>query len=125
MAREHAKIDMRDAEIAHGRTHRVDRHARQAHVLRDREVGNDGGVLVDGDDAGLARLGRRTKQRRLSAQSHLAGIGGKDAGDDLDQRRLAGAVGAHQRMNFARQYFEIGRTQRGHGPEGLGDATNA
>ncbi len=39
-------------------------------------------------------------------------IAGIDAGEDLHQRRLAGAVLAHQRVNFARTQIEADVRQR-------------
>ena len=43
-----------------------------------------------------------------------AGIGRVGAGDDVDQRRLAGAVLAEQHMNFAAPQIEIDAFQRDH-----------
>ena len=43
-----------------------ERHARKAHVLRDRQIRHDRRILVDGDDAGAARLGGRAKGHDLS-----------------------------------------------------------
>ena len=38
---------------------------------------------------------------RLAADEDASGIRPDRAGQDLDQGRLAGAIGAHQRMHFA------------------------
>ena len=124
IARHGLEIDALDAEIAHRRLDLVERDAGEPHVLRDRQVGNDGGILIDGHDAGLARLGRRAKSHRLPGEHHLARIGGKHAGDDLDQRALARAVRAHERMSFAGAHFEVGRAQRPDRSERLRDAAN-
>ena len=45
-----------------------------------------------------------------------------DAGEDLDQRRLAGAVLADQRRHFARPQRETDIVQRAHAGKALGDA---
>ena len=48
-----------------------------------------------------------------------AGIGGVVAGERLDQRRLAGAVLAHERMDLSGLDLERRVDQRARGPEGL------
>ena len=49
-------------------------------------------------------------------------VGADRAGKDLHQRRLAGAVGAHQRMHFAAPHRQRGVAERGDGAVVLGDA---
>ena len=44
------------------------------------------------------------------------------AGDDLDQRRFAGAVLAEQRMDLARAHVEVDVLERSDAGERLGDA---
>ena len=124
IARHGREINALDAEIAHRRLDLVGRDAREAHVLRDRQVGNDRGILVDRHDAGSARFGGRSKGDLLPGEGHLALIRREHAGDDLDERALARAVCAHERMGFARAHFEVRRTQRSHRSEGLRDAAN-
>ena len=41
------------------------------------------------------------KRDLLAVEQHPPAVGPVEAGDDLDQRRLAGAVLAHQRMDLA------------------------
>ena len=108
IARHGLEIDPLDAEIAHRRLDLFGRDARETHVLRDRQVGNDCGILVDGHDAGSARFGRRSKGDLLPGEGHFALIRREHAGDDLDERALARAVRAHERMRFARAHFEVG-----------------
>ena len=88
----------------------------------DVEIGDQRRLLVDRNQPGAARLGGRVHVARLAADQDAAGGRPDRAGEDLDQRRLAGAVGAHQRMHLARQHRERRVAQRRHGAVGLGDA---
>ena len=71
-------------------------------VRDDVDVGAEREVLVDGLDAGRLGLGRRReaaarRRRRRCGPT----VGALSAGDDLDQRRLAGAVVAEKRDHLA------------------------
>ena len=57
-----------------------------------------------------------------SREAHAAGIGLDHAGDDLDQRRLAGAVLAEHRMDLAALAGEVDALERAHAAIALGDA---
>ena len=60
------------------------------HVLADREVRAEVDLLVDGADAGGLRVGRACENAlRLAADDDRAGVDRVDAGERLDQRRLA------------------------------------
>ena len=59
------------------------------------------------------------EDHRLAAKAHLAPVGREDAGEDLDQRRLAGAVVAEKRQDAARIGLQRHVDQRGGGAEGL------
>ncbi len=61
-------------------------------VLGDRQVGEERRLLVDDRDAGLLGVGGRGEVDGLAAQLEDPGVAAVDTGDDLDQRRLAGAV---------------------------------
>ena len=50
-----------------------------------------------------------------------AAVGPDGAGQDLDEGALAGAVGAHERMDLARAHGQRGRLQRDDGAVGLRD----
>ena len=85
-------------------------------ILRQREV------LVDRLDAerfGVARSSGSTTG--LPANADLAAVGGEDAGEDLDQRRLAGAVVAEQAEHLARAQIEAHVLDRMDAAEGLDD----
>jgi hypothetical protein len=71
-----------------------------------------------------ARLRRRAEGARLAGERDGSAVGGKHAGENLDQRALAGAVGAHQRMDFAGAHAERGRAQGDDRPEILGDVAD-
>jgi hypothetical protein len=64
----------------------------------------------------------RGRQRRLAVDGDLAFVGLVDAGQDLDQRRLAGAVLADERRHLARIELERDLVQRRTPGKRLGDA---
>ena len=70
-------------------------------VLRDREIGEDHRLLVDGRDAEPLRVLGRGDADRLTVDADLAGVLLLDAGHDLDQGRLAGAVFAEEGVDLA------------------------
>ena len=57
------------------------------------------------------------KWRAMPSTSTLALIGPVHAAEDADQCRFAGAVLAHQRVDFARQHVEIDVIERARGAE--------
>ena len=86
--------------------------AAEKQVVGDRQRRRQSEVLVDGLDAGVARLDRRAEMHRLAVHQHLAGIGDDRAGEHLDQRRLAGAVVADDAEDLVRPEVEIGMVER-------------
>ncbi len=77
-------------------------------VLADREVRAEVDLLVDGRDA--RRSGRRRsllKMRGSPLDRDRPGVDRVDAGEGLDERRLAGAVLAHERVHLARPEGEV------------------
>ena len=64
----------------------------------------------------------RWKCDRVAVEADLAMAGAEIAGDDLDQRRLAGAVVAHQADHLAREDLHIDAMQRADRAELLADA---
>src|SRR5439155_3821587 len=79
--------------------------ARGVEVLREREV------LVDGLDAELARLAWVRDGDGSAVDRDLAGVGLVDAGENLDQRRLAGPVVADERVHLVRPEREVALAQ--------------
>ena len=72
-------------------------------VLRHRHGRHEVDFLIDGADAERPRLARRIDLDRLAVEADLAFVATQRAGQNLDQRRLSGAVLAHQGVNFASQ----------------------
>ena len=58
-------------------------------------------LLMDDADAGGDRLARAREMDRLAVEAQGSRVRPVDAGDDLDQRRLAGAVLAEKRVDRA------------------------
>ena len=71
-------------------------------VLADREARDKVALLMHGADAGGDRVARRSEPDLLAVDQQAPVIGPIKAGHDLDQRRLACAVLANQRVDFAR-----------------------
>jgi hypothetical protein len=61
--------------------------------------------------------------RKDGAAEHaqLAAIGPDQADDGANEGRLAGAVGAEQRVDHAGRYAEVDAVKGGHGAEALAD----
>ncbi len=83
-------------------------------VVREREV------LVDGLDAVGARLARRAERDGIAVDQDLAARRAHDAREDLDQRRLACAVVADDRVHLAGAQVEADAAQGDDAPEALG-----
>ena len=81
----------------------------------DAEVREAQHLLVDHADAVLdaPRAGSRTRTAGRASGSRR--VGPDDAGEDLEQRGLAGAVLADQRVRFALGDVEADAAQRVHG----------
>ena len=107
--------------VAH-EAERVERLAPDPDVLGDRHEAHQVEFLMDHGDAVLQRVERRLQADFLALEAEGAGIGRVDAGDDLHQRRFAGAVLAHQRMDMAALQAEGNVVERQHAGEGLADA---
>ena len=90
-------------------------------VLGDRQVGKQRRLLVDGGDAERARQRRRHVRHVTSRHRQAARIGPLGAGHDLDQRRLAGAVLADDRVHLARLQIERDVAERADPFERFGD----
>ena len=69
-------------------------------------------MLVDAGDAAADHLLRIAERRGLAGDLDRAARRRDGAGEDLDQRRLAGAVGADQRAHLAGHDGEVGVAQR-------------
>src|SRR5205823_254200 len=91
-------------------------------VLGDGESADQFEVLMDHADAGRDRVARRGEVDGIAVDDDLAGIGTVDAGEDVHQRRLAGAVLTEERVDLAGPDLEVDPGIRQNAGEGLGDA---
>ena len=91
-------------------------------VLRDRQVREQARLLVDDRDAQRPRVRGPADLRRLAVEADRSRVGLMDAGQDLDQRALAGAVLADQAVDLAGQQLQRDVVERLRRPESLRDA---
>ncbi len=66
----------------------------------DRQIREAQHLLVDHADAALERVARAAEVKPFASPEDLARIGLNDAGENLEQRGLAGAVLAHERVRL-------------------------
>ena len=97
------------------------RQALEQDVFPDAEARDEISLLMNRRDALAQRIARRAEWNRPAVQENAAGIGADEAGDDLDQRRFAGAVFAHQGMDFARLQVERNAVERLDAGKGFAD----
>ena len=81
----------------------IERLDAEMDILRHRQVAHGGQFLMDHADAGRARISRRRVADDAAIEMHLALILYVHAGDDLHQRRLAGAVLTNEAVDLAGQ----------------------
>jgi hypothetical protein len=93
----------------------------QRHVLGDREVREQRRLLVDDRDAQRARLLGRQVGQLLAVERQRAGVGRVRAAQDADERRLAGAVLAHQGQHLGALHVERHVLQGAHAAERLAE----
>ena len=84
-----------------------ERLAAEEEVLEDVEVGEERQLLGDDRDPLIGRLAGVAEGDPLAVELERPLIRGGAADDDLDQRRLAGAVGAEQGVHLTRVDLEI------------------
>src|SRR5262249_34741751 len=87
--------------------------AAEEQVLRDRHRRCDREVLIDGLDAGAARVHRVLEVDLLAIEPDLALVGDRRAREAFDEGGLARAVVADHRENLAGAQLEIGPIQCG------------
>ena len=139
------RLHLRHAQRAHGRVHRqrdlqqtqqaerfapqraaVDRAgqtparlAAEQQVLGHGQIRHGHQLLVDHRDAVAHRLVRRAQQHPLAVHPDLARVRCVEPGQRFDERRLARAVFAHQRVHLAAAQVERNLAQRAHAAERL------
>src|SRR5207237_10894202 len=72
--------------------------------------------------ARVQAAGRLVEERYGGRDAGGAGVGGEVAGEDAQQRRLAGAVGAEHGEDGARRGLELDAVERADGTERLDQA---
>ena len=97
---------------------------RERDVLRRRQRLEQRKVLEHHADAELLGNARAADLHRLAVPAYLAGIGFERAEQHFDQRGLAGAVLAEQRVDLALADRQVDRVARLERAEDLGQATN-
>jgi hypothetical protein len=90
-------------------------------VLHHRQIRHQVQFLIDDGNADLLGVVWVVDVQRLAAEKEFAAVHRVDAGEDLHQRRLAGAVLADQPENLAGGDMETHIFQRLHTGEGLAD----
>ena len=109
-----------DLEAASG--HACRRHlGAEEEVAPDLHERHDGEVLVDGRDAVVERLPRRAEVHLLAVDLQRALVVRVQAGDDLDQGRLAGAVVAEHAGDLAGVDRQVDALERPDGAVDLAD----
>ena len=88
-------------------------------VLGDGQVGEERRLLEDDRDPGGLRLLGVVEDRLLAVEDEPAGVGPVDAGEDLDERRLAGAVLADEAVHLAGEERDVAVLERVDGAEAL------
>ena len=113
--------DLAQPRACRGAVHGCAPGGPQHQVLQHRERRHQGRVLVDGADAEIERGARARDPGLVPAYLDGAGIGALHAREDGDQRRLAGAVLAQQRVDLRRVDGERDRVVGDDSGETLGD----
>ena len=88
--------------------------------FQHREMREQADVLERARDALERALRRARIHDRLALEQDLAGIGGENAGDEIEERRLAGAVRPDQRVDVAGRHLELEIVERVEAAEALG-----
>ena len=89
-------------------------------VVQHRLAGRRQHFLEHDRDPELAHSARTTPLDRYAVKAELALVWAVHPADDLDERRLAGAVFAEQRVHLTRSDLQVRVDERSGGPEALG-----
>ena len=88
-------------------------------VLSDAQVGEERRLLEDDRDPCGLRLFRVVEDRFFAVEYESAGFEPVDAGEDLDERGLPGAVLADEAVHLAAEELDVAVHERVHGAEAL------
>ena len=97
------------------------RLAAEEHVAGDVQRVDELELLVDDRDAEPRGIDRPVHDNRRAVDANLARVGAMDAGQDLHQRRLAGAVLADERHDLPGRQLEVHAVERDDAGKPLGD----
>ena len=130
-----ARIDV-DLEVGEDAARAVEHrpapdHAERVHrltagidVLRDAQRADEAALLIDHGDAGVGGALLVQAGDRRAVELDRAAVRLIDAGDEVHERRLAGAVLADQRVHLAAPDLERHVVDRAHAGESLDDIAN-
>ena len=95
-------------------------------VFGNREWCHERELLVHHGDARHFGIANRAEPAHLAVEQHLAGVRRMrvHAAEHSQQRGLAGAVLANQRVDLARAQIEVHPVERAHAGKGLADAAH-
>jgi hypothetical protein len=97
------------------------RFAANEHILGDAQMIHQLEFLMNDADAHVLRLARARELDWLAVTEEFARIPRVHAGEDFHQGRLAGAILAHQRVDFTRHKFELDFVKRPHAGKALAE----
>ena len=120
-ARGGRQVEARDAELRQPCAEGLDGRARESQVRGDVEVGDERRLLVHRHDPAASGLARGAGDIRLATDEDRAAVRVDGAGQDLDEGALAGAVGAHERVDLTGPDRQRGGAQGRDGAIVLGD----
>ena len=90
----------------------LERLAAEKEVPRDAHQRDHAEILEHRGDAQFGRVARAPEMHRLAVDQDLAGARAIDPGEDLDQRRLAGAVVAEEAMHLSGMDLDVDVAKR-------------
>lgn len=86
-------------------------------VVHDAEIAEDAPELERARDASGREPFRRQTRDVTAFEANLASVGPVQPGDEIEQRRLAGAIGADDADELALGEIEVDRVDRGEAAE--------
>ena len=116
-----AEVEAVEVHLGEVLAHGVDVGAGEAEVLGDGEIGGHRRVLEHRGETAAASIAGAAQGGRLAVDADRSGVGAQHAGEDLDERRLAGAVGAEQGVDLAGGDGQVDGAQGDDRAERLGD----
>ena len=114
-----AEVESVEVHVGEVPAHGVEICARQAEVLGHRQIGRHRRVLEHRGEAAAPCIAGALHGSRLAVDADRTSVSAQDAGEDLDERRLAGAVGAEQSVNLTGCHGQVDGAQGDDRPERL------